>query len=430
MNMPVTYTEPKLCDYKGDVTKPWFVYFEITNPATGQTITKQFRSGINYYHDPSGRKKAGEALRKAWVKKLEEGWNPWGLIEDPSPSPTVIDLEKLSFIGALEFALKQYKASAATLRAYTTTVEDLKRAAKALSLSNVPAKEFKRQHVKLLLTHCLTSTKDLPKDREVWTNATHNKNLGYLHAICEYLMEWEILEYNPAHKVKLLPVAETEMYVPLTEQEKKELYKFLIINHYKFFVYLMVLYHTGIRPKEILALKIQDIDLKKPEIKIIPILAEENSKVKKIRHVPINNHLLAFLREMHLEEYPQDYYVFGSPFASGNGNRGGGSSTGGVKGAARPEYFSPSPTRIKRDTVTKLWKSLIKDKLGIDKYQYALKRTGGDDKILSGMDLDTLRELYGHSSKFMTEKYAKKIKEVYTKKIIAYSPTFLPVKDK
>ncbi|MBN8852200.1 MAG: tyrosine-type recombinase/integrase [Sphingobacteriales bacterium] len=425
----VTYTEPRLCDYKGDVTKPWFVYFDITNPVTNQTISKQFRSGINYYHDTDERRKAGLALAKTWLKKLETGWNPWGLTDDPSPSSAVTALEKLSFIGALEFALKSYKASSATIRAYRTTVNDLKRAARSLSLHDVTAKDFRRQHVKLLLDCCLTS-KNIPKGRQVWTNAAHNKNLTYLHALCEYLIEWEVLEYNPAHKIKPLPVAETEKYVPLTEKEKKDLYEFLVINHYKFFVYLMVLYHTGIRPKEILSLKIRDIDLTKPEIKIIPILEEENSKVKKIRYIPINNHLLPFLREMNLEEYSQDYYVFGSPFVSGKGNRGGGSSTGGVIGAARPEYFSPSPTRIKRDTVTKLWKSLIKEKLGIDKHQYAMKRTGGDDKILAGMELDELRELYGHGSKYMTEKYAKVVKEVYKKRIIENSPSFLPAAEK
>jgi hypothetical protein len=43
---------------------------------------------------------------------------------------------------------------------------------------------------------------------------------------------------------------------------------------------------------------------------------------------------------------------------------------------------------------------------------------GADKKILAGMSMDSLRELYGHSSKLMTEKYAKTIKEVYRKDIM------------
>ena len=43
---------------------------------------------------------------------------------------------------------------------------------------------------------------------------------------------------------------------------------------------------------------------------------------------------------------------------------------------------------------------------------------------MAGMDLDALRELYGHTSKLMTEKYAKVIKEVYRKQIMENSPEF------
>lgn len=55
---------------------------------------------------------------------------------------------------------------------------------------------------------------------------------------------------------------------------------------------------------------------------------------------------------------------------------------------------------------------------------YAMKHYGADKKILAGMNMDSLRELYGHSSKLMTEKYAKIIKEVYRKDILDNSPDF------
>lgn len=79
---------------------------------------------------------------------------------------------------------------------------------------------------------------------------------------------------------------------------------------------------------------------------------------------------------------------------------------------------------MKRDTTTRFWKDTVWTGLGIHKYQYALKHTGGDDKILSGIPIDALKEQYGHSSKFMTEKYAKKIKGIYKQQIIDNSPEF------
>lgn len=62
--------------------------------------------------------------------------------------------------------------------------------------------------------------------------------------------------------------------------------------------------------------------------------------------------------------------------------------------------------------------------LGINKHLYALKHTGADDKILAGIELDALRELYGHTSKLMTERYARKVKDIYRAQIVQKSPSF------
>jgi integrase len=86
------------------------------------------------------------------------------------------------------------------------------------------------------------------------------------------VQSWELIEVNPAHKISFLAVAETEKYIPYTEKERNAITEYLFVHHYQYYVFLMVLYHTGIRPKEVLALKIKDVDLLKQKIKIIPDL--------------------------------------------------------------------------------------------------------------------------------------------------------------
>jgi len=66
-------------------------------------------------------------------------------------------------------------------------------------------------------------------------------------------------------------------------------------------------------------------------------------------------------------------------------------------------------------------------KLGIEKHQYALKHTGADDKILAGVPLEALRDLYGHSSKLMTEKYAR-IWKILTSAKIAWNVATVSLK--
>jgi integrase len=235
------------------------------------------------------------------------------------------------------------------------------------------------------------------------------------------LKDWEIIDISPAAGLKDMPEVETNKFIPYTDEEKKIIREYLFLNHYRFFTYLMLIYHCGVRPKEILCLQIKDIDLHTQTITINPSIETENSKTKKIRVVPINDFLMPYLREMRLQDYPKSFFVFGSPFPQGDGNRG--SSKEG-RGVGHPDYFKPSATQIKRDSVTKFWKKVVIDKLGINKYMYAMKHTGANEKILAGIDLDALRELYGHSSKLMTEKYAKVIKEVYRKQIMEKSPEF------
>lgn len=185
--------------------------------------------------------------------------------------------------------------------------------------------------------------------------------------------------------------------------------------------------------------------MKRQLITIVPDLEEENSKTINIRPVPISDVLVPYLKEMELHKYLKHYYLFGSPFAAGKCNRGTSfivrskttvkdsrEKNKGVCGTMRSDFLMPSPNHVKRDTVTKLWKRIIMDDpdkggLGIKKHLYASKHTGGDDKILAGIDLDAVRELYGHRSKFMTENYAKVIKQVNAKQIREKSPSFTPV---
>lgn len=403
----ITYTDVVLHHYNYDLKKPWFLYFEITNNLTGTKLRRQIRGGMHYLKTKDLRLRAAADLKKHWQDKLANGWHPFENVGFSLVYPVT------PFNDAVDFAFSKCNISSKSISDYRGTATYIKEAAAKLGFSKKPIKDFEQQHILIMM--------DYVQKMRKWSNDAYNKNLGYLSAILGRLKKYKAIKFNPCEDIGLLPVTEKEMYVPLTESEKKLLREHLYIHQYRFFVYLMVIYHTGIRPKEILSLKIKDIDLSEGLIKILPDFKAENSKTKRIRKVPINNHLLPFFRELQLHLYDRECYVFGSPFESGKGNKG---STTNGRGATHPDYFKPSYTAIKRDTVTRLWQRVVKKKLGIDKHQYALKHTGADDKIMADIPLDALKELYGHSSKLMTEKYARKVKEVYRKQLVECSPDF------
>jgi integrase len=119
---------------------------------------------------------------------------------------------------------------------------------------------------------------------------------------------------------------------------------------------------------------------------------------------------MEYYKKMNFQNLPKDYYLFGSNREPGKGNIG------------KHKDFIVAPTKLKRDTATKRWERIVKKGLGIQMNMYAMKHLGANRKILAGLELDSLRELYGHTSKLMTEKYAKVVKEVHRKNILENSP--------
>jgi integrase len=418
MTRSTLYTEPKISTPKG---KPWYVWFRYYNETTDTMDLIIRKGGVNYKGTPNTERLAQlNALKKAIKFKLkDQGWNP---ITNTYPVKTVqqIELERIqnmTFNEALDFGLSKCVAAGKTLLDYRGTINFFKVAAEQSGIDKMPIAQVKRKHIKHILESIRVERK--------WSNHAFNKHKGYASAVINRLIDWEIIDSNPVSLIKGLPVTETNKYEPITAEEKKIIYEYLYLNHYRYFITLMVTYHTGIRPKEVLALQIKDINEKLGEIIIVPDSVKENSKTKKIRKVPINAHLAVFFREMKLTEYPVDYYVFGNPLLPGS-NHQGSKKTG--TGAMHPDFFKPAKNKVKRDTTTRLWKTVVMDKLKINKHQYAMKHTGADDKILAGIGIDALQELYGHSSKYMTEKYARKVKEVHRQQIMDLSPAFQPGK--
>jgi len=383
--MKSTFTTPKVCK---PANGQWYVHTRYN----GKQI--RFKKGINYINDLAKREIEAQALCKAIHIKLKSGWNPnIPDIEFTQPDYTIFQ--------ALHFALDKKKPniSPKTYSGYSGTVNFICAALTSLGLKAMPVAEIKRAHIKLTLEAAAKKRK--------WTNKAYNKHLNHLKAVLSELIQWDVIEHNPAHQIKNLPVEETEANIPATPKQHKKIKETLENQHPDFYKFILTIFHTGMRPAEILQIKISMVDLFKQQI----ILPKEITKTQRKRIVPINNHLLQFFISMHLDKFPADYFIFGSHRTAGKGN-------------TSKEDFIPGPTALKRDTATKRWHKIVKVGLGFEVNLYSNKHAGADAKILAGMPLDVLRELYGHTSKLMTEKYARKVKDVYRKQIMENSPEY------
>lgn len=412
-------SEIKLHTYNGDVTKEWYIGFYALSPQSGLKTEIQVRLGLNRQKDRRERLLLGKSICSLAEQSLSDGWNPFAeplkkYLKRKSEECKTSDINRQTFSQAIDFAIQNGHWSQKTKQGYTSTAGFYKLAAGNIGLANTPIHNITKQHIVQL-------TNQVKKDR-TWSNKAVNKNVIYFAAVLKILKDWDIIPHNPAHDIAKLPETESEKYLPYTQAEKKKIFDALHDKHYRFYVLFMIVYHTGIRPKEVLSLRISDINLAGAEIKIIPDIIAGNSKTKKIRRIPINPHLMQLLECLDLVEYPKNFYVFGTTYGFGKNHITGHKRQSRTK---HPDYFNPSPNRIPRNNITLLWKELIWEGAEVHKYLYAAKHTGGNDNIMAGVDLDALKDLDGHSSKQMTEKYISKLKEVHKKKIIEKSPDFI-----
>lgn len=349
----------------------------------------RYKKGINSLIKSERKKEAASTAEVLW-EALNNKWNPF-LNKYPK-----FDYEnkKNVLLGdgldkAIEF--KRKILSKYSMYDYEACVRFLKLAAKKSGFSHYKCSEFKKADIKVLISEA--------KEINEWSSKARNKYLSIFRSLMTVLEDEEIIDFNPASKIKNEPEEETMGFRRLTDEEKEKIADHLLLNAPDFFDYLMFIYDDGIRRKETLLLEIRDFNLTRREILIRPEVAKTN----KARIVPITDTILQVLLSRKIWEYPSNYFLFSN------------------------NKFKPGAIQYHPNTPTRWWMDLVIEGLGIDCKMYSLKHKGADDKIKSGIDLDVLKTLYGHKSKQMTEIYAREVKEKYKEKIIDNAPAFAKV---
>lgn len=383
--MKATYTIPKLKSYD-DLSKTWYVWFRYN----GHKVPIKKTGDINRINNYESRLIAGLNLANHLHQELKKGWNP--LV------PGVTHTHKnMSLSDALDFAMDKKKPNLShkTYLDYSGTVKFCKEAIKRLNYVNLSISDTKMVHIKTIL-------EDIKASRR-WSNKAYNKHLGYLQGILSELIQWYIIPFNPAHKIRPLKVMQTTANVPPTDDEMEIIKKELSANHPDYWEFQLVQFHTGIRPFEIIQIKVNMIDKKTKTL----VLPPEITKTGKERSIAINPHLWKVIEKR--LSFPDDYYLFGT-FAPAKGYK------------RHHKYFIPGPNRLTRKHSTNYWEEVVKKGLGINKNQYAMKKAGANAKIIAGMSIRTLKELFGHNSELTTEIYITNLKERINQEIIELSP--------
>ncbi len=232
--------------------------------------------------------------------------------------------------------------------------------------------------------------------------STVNRDINALSSCLSKAVQWEIIPSHPLSKLKKLKTDDNCCIRYLSENEEQELRTALIereakikkqrnngnswreirghlllpslsditfCDHLQPMILLSI--NTGIRQGELFSLKWENINFDRA----ILTIDGSNAKSKKTRHIPLNREALSALREWR-NQTSADEFVFSSK----DGNR--------------------------FNNVRKSWDSLL-TKASIHNFRWHDLRHHFASKLaMAGVDLNTIRELLGHSDLTMTLRYA------------------------
>jgi excisionase family DNA binding protein len=202
--------------------------------------------------------------------------------------------------------------------------------------------------------------------KEGRTRSKVNRDLALLRKIFNVAIDWGHIDSSPMGKVKFFTEKDNLKERILTQQEEMRLLQ-ACPPHLRLIV-LTALY-TGMRRGEVLGLRWSQVDLKKRQIRV------EKTKSGRIRIIPMSEQLRSELVKLKAEN-PSSEFVFLYP-----------------------------PTKEPIKDVKRAFSSAIR-KAGIRGLRFHdLRHTYASRLVANGVDIITVRDLLGHYSVEVTQRY-------------------------
>ncbi len=229
------------------VTKPWYAkyrFYDAAGNAKAVTI-----KGMNRLSSAAQRKALMQQLVDQEIRMLESGYNP--II-----GTVISEAEDYgNFHQAIEKISERLEMAETTRRDFTNRIHQVLTSAKSLGVSSMPIGEVKRRHIKDVLHNAGKSP------------YSYNKQRSYLLMIYKELAELDIVDSNIIKDISKKKTVK-KLRETLTMAERKLVDRHLRENHYNFWRYVHIFFHSGARSTELLQLRRSDVDLAAQRFKV------------------------------------------------------------------------------------------------------------------------------------------------------------------
>jgi integrase len=336
--------------------------------------------------------------------KLAGGWSP--LIEQQNAS-----LFKPMNLATEEFiSIKKRELRQSTMVAYKSVLSILNNwIVEELHSPDCPASMFNHALAVRFMDFLFTEPTEeeirkakaqKKQPRKALSANAWNTYLKKYRAIFSWFEEHCYSKENPFERIKTKQKEEKRRGL-IPAEVRGQIFDYCEENMPNYILVCMLIYYSLIRPKEIALIQLRDIHLDEGYI-LIPV---EKAKTHIERAAPLSPELIERLKAMHLEKYPQDYYLLGTEYVP----------------SEAPAYHG----KYKKD-----WMK-IREALHLPQEMqlYSFKDDGITEMIDDhNMNIHLVQQAAGHQDVTTTMKYARKIDPNMIEKIRSCGTSFRPVK--
>ena len=205
----------------------------------------------------------------------------------------------------------------------------------------------------------------------------YNSMLQFLKSLFKSFVYDGLVPRNPfaAFKGKQ---REAKRRVTIPKQDRRRILNYFLKRGMKEYVAMIRLcFKYLVRPKEILMLRIGDIDFEGGLLRIPPDVSKNHTE----RTIALGYDVMKYFRELLEQDYSSDTYIFSTD-------------------------FKPGERLYTTKNTFSTWQRMRKQLSMPDSYHfYSLKDTGITEMLESGMPSKFVKDLAGHHSLSMTERY-------------------------
>ena len=349
---------------KADVNSVWYISYRFYDD-TLKKSKKVIIKGMNNYKTLSEKRDAVKILIEDELDLIQnKGYNRISnrFLFDQNNYDTINP--STPFIEALELALKSITIESATRKDIDNVLKYIKTAIEHLQFDRLFIKDIRKKHIKILLEEC-------KKLKSYWSESLFNNYRKYLQILFNEIAEFDAIEFNPINGIKKKKVLK-KIRTVLTLDEREKINSSLKNNHYNFWRFMQIFFHSGARIKELIRLKIEDVDLVNQKFKVV--IYKGNNRRETLK--TIKNIALPFWKEI-VADNPDSYFVFSKDLA-------------------------PGENMIRADQITKRWYRLVKKKLNINADFYSLKHLNTTE-MLYDLPISDVANFNSHTSTKMIE---------------------------